>query len=124
MNKLKEKTKDERIDEEKRKLRALFKDLSEDSKKLYSGLIDNAAFMRVTLEEYAKDIALHGSVESFTQSEKAPEYDRQRPVVLLYNAMNKNYQSIMKQLADALPANNSAIPPGSDLKRFVGAAQK
>jgi len=119
-----EKTIDERITSEKKKLNVLFRDMNKDSKKLYDGLIDNAAFMRVTLEDYARDIAVNGSYEKFTQSENAPPYDRERPVVRMYNTMNKNYQSIMKQLADALPTNSAAMPPGGELIKFVKAAQK
>ena len=60
--------------------------------------------MRVTLEIYEKDLDENGYVESFTQSEKTEPYERERPVARLYNTMNKNYQSIIKQLTDLLPA--------------------
>lgn len=123
MDKSKEKTIDERIKAEKKKLLSLFRDMPKDTLKMYEGLIDNAAFMRVTLEEYARDIAANGSYEEFTQSEKAPPYDRERPVVRMYNTMNKNYQTIMKQLADALPSS-SALPPGGELMNFIKAAKK
>ena len=59
--------------------------------------------MRVTLEDYEKDLDENGYVEKFTQSEKMEPYERERPVARLYNTMNKNYQSIIKQLTDLIP---------------------
>ena len=56
--------------------------------------------MRVTLEDMEQDLDQNGYVEMFTQSERTDPYERERPVARLYNTMNKNYQSIMKQLSD------------------------
>jgi len=47
-------------------------------------------------------VDFNGYVEMFTQSERTDPYERERPVARLYNTMNKNYQSIMKQLSDFL----------------------
>jgi hypothetical protein len=59
--------------------------------------------MRVTLEDWETDIIENGYIEMFTQSERTPPYERERPVVRLYNTLNKNYQSIIKQLSDLVP---------------------
>ena len=59
--------------------------------------------MRVTLEDWEIDIMENGYYEMFTQSEKTDPYERERPVARLYNTMNKNYQSIIKQLSDLVP---------------------
>ena len=59
--------------------------------------------MRVTLEDYEKDLDEKGYTELFTQSVNTPPYERERPVARLYNTMNKNYQSIIKQLGDLVP---------------------
>ncbi|WP_201290402.1 hypothetical protein [Erysipelothrix anatis] len=59
--------------------------------------------MRVTLEDYEVDINENGSIEQFSQSDKLEPFERGRPVVGFYNTMNKNYQSITKQLSDLLP---------------------
>lgn len=86
--------------------------------KLYDGLILRAAFMRVTLEDFEEDLNANGSVEMFSQSEKAEPYERERPVARLYNTMNKNYQSIMKQLADRLP-EAVVTSPADELMEFI-----
>jgi hypothetical protein len=99
----KELTKDERISKEERRLRRSYKDLPKDKKQVVDGLIRRAAYMRVTLEDMEVDLDKNGFVEMFTQSEKMEPYERERPVARLYNTMNKNYQSIIKQLSDLLP---------------------
>jgi hypothetical protein len=53
--------------------------------------------------EQQRDIIENGCVEMFSQTDKAEPYERERPVARLYNTMNKNYQSIIKQLSDLLP---------------------
>lgn len=100
---MKEPTKTQRVVKEDKRLRALYKDLPPSMLNLYDGLIQRAAYMRVTLEDYELDLDVGGYVEQFTQSERTDPYERERPVARLYNSMNKNYQSIMRQLSDALP---------------------
>ena len=99
----KELTKQERINKEEARLAKIYKDISQSNKAINEGLIQRAAYMRVTLEDYEKDLDTKGYIELFTQSEKTDPYERERPVARLYNVMNKNYQSIIKQLGDLLP---------------------
>ncbi|MPM68646.1 hypothetical protein SDC9_115580 [bioreactor metagenome] len=98
-----DKEKKKRITEEIKRLTEIFKDTDANTGSYLESLIKRAAFMRITLEDYEEDIRINGSTEWFTQSPLTPPYERERPVIRLYNSMNKNYQSIMKQLADALP---------------------
>ena len=98
-----EKSKEERIRSEKNRLNRIYKDISKENKSIIDGLINRAAFMRITLEDMEKDLDAKGFVEEFSQSEKLEPYERERPVARLYNTMNKNYQSIIKQLSDLLP---------------------
>lgn len=116
-------TKDKRISEENKRLRAIYADLPENIMKLYDGLIYRAAYMRVTLEEYEQDMNERGYVEQFSQSDKLDPYERGRPVVGFYNTMNKNYQSIMKQLAEKLP---EAVPAdvSDEIMRFAVGGEK
>ena len=99
----KEITKDSRLKTEEARLRKIYKNIDEDNKAIIDGLIQRAAYMRVTLEDWEKDIDDNGFIEMFTQSEKTAPYERERPVIRLYNTMNKNYQSIIKQLSDLVP---------------------
>ena len=99
----KELTKDERIMKEEKRLKRIYKNINKDKKAIIDGLIQRAAYMRITLEDYEKDIIENGVTEMFTQSEKTDPYERERPVARLYNTMNKNYQSLIKQLSDLVP---------------------
>ena len=116
MAKLEDLSKQERIKREVRKLKKIYKEIPKDT--LIDGLIQRAAYMLVTLEDYEKDIDENGYVEMFTQSEKTEPYERERPVVRLYNTMNKNYQSIIKQLSDLLPKDSSQ-PKSDPLLEFI-----
>lgn len=100
---MKEISKDKRINNEIDRLNKIFDDLPEETKSLNEGLINRAAYMLATLQDYEKDLDENGYVEMFSQSEKLASYERERPVARLYNSMNKNYQSIMKQLSDLIP---------------------
>lgn len=100
---MKEKTKDERIKAEERRLTKIYGDLKGEKKmKAAQGLIRRAAYMRVMLEECENDIVENGLTEKFSQGEQEP-YDRKRPIADLYSAMNTSYQKITKQLTDLLP---------------------
>lgn len=72
----KELTKDERISKEEKRLRKIYKNIGKDQKAIIDGLIQRAAYMRVTLEDMEKDLDEHGYVEMFSQSEKTDPYER------------------------------------------------
>lgn len=116
----KEKTKEERIKAEDRRLRRIFKELPKNSLHSVDGLIKRAAFMRVTLEDMEKDLDENGFVELFSQSDKTEPYERERPVARLYNTMNKNYQSIIKGIADQVPKVKNDKPESDGFDEFVG----
>lgn len=102
-------TEDERILKEERRLKRIYRNVGKEQKAIIEGLIRRAAYMRITLEEWEKDIMDNGYVEMFTQSEKTEPYERERPIARLYNTMNKNYQSIIKQLTDLVPKETKAV---------------
>lgn len=85
------------------KLKKVLRDVPDDKKKAAEGLIQRAAFMLTTLEQYERDLIENGHTELFTQSEKTEPYERERPVARLYNSLVKNYQSTMKALFDLIP---------------------
>lgn len=115
-------SKQDRINAEIKRLTELFSDLDTKAMASIDSLIRRAAWMRITLEDYEADIDLKGSVELFTQSDKTEPYERERPVARLYNTMNKNYQSITKQLVESLP---KAVPHevSDEILEFVSGAR-
>lgn len=78
----------------------IFSAKSDKEKSFLEALIKRAAFMRIQLEDMEKDLSNNGFIEMFTQSATAPAYERERPTARLYSQMNKNYQTLMKQLSD------------------------
>ena len=96
-------TKKTKISKENKRLRERYQSLPTDTLDIIDGLIDRAAYMRVTIDEMEEDIDTKGRVEMFSQSEYQEPYERERPVVKQYIQMSKNYQSIIRQLDDKLP---------------------
>src|SRR5690625_4010698 len=96
-------TKDERVQLEVARLKKIFNELPEDTLKVVEGLIIEAADMRIRLEDIRKDLDENGYDEMFSQSEHQEPYERERPQARRYVALNKNFQSIMKQLGDYIP---------------------
>lgn len=96
-------TKDERVQLEVARLKKIFNELPEDTLTVVEGLIIEAADMRIRLEDIRKDLDENGYDEMFSQSEHQEPYERERPQARRYVALNKNFQSIMKQLGDYIP---------------------
>ncbi|MGH1285283.1 hypothetical protein [Bacillus toyonensis] len=103
----KELTKEERVKKEINRLKRIYKEMPKDTLLVVEGLIVEAADLRVRLEDIRKDLDENGYDEMFSQSENQDPYERERPQARRYISMNKNYQSIMKQLGDYVPK----IPP-------------
>lgn len=114
MAKKKDLPKEKRINKEKKKLRNIYKDIDQDQFKTVEELINRAAYMLVLLQDYEKDIDENGYVELFSQSDKTEPYERERPVVRLYNTTIKNYQSVIRQLSQLIPNEIKTIDDGFD----------
>ena len=107
-------TKDERVSKEIRRLKRIYKELPKDTLMVVEGLIVEAADLRIRLEDIRKDLDENGYDEMFSQSESQEPYERERPQARRYIAMNKNYQSIMKQLGDYIPKPDPKKSPNDD----------
>lgn len=94
--------KNKKIKKELSRLKKLFKDLPENKKKISERLIDNAAFMSVSLEELKKDIIIYGVKETYVNGKDQFGF-KESIESKTYNTMIKNYMNIIKQLNDMLP---------------------
>ena len=97
------KKKQREIKKEIKRLEEIYKDIDVKRKDLLPGLIENAAFTRITLKYLAEDLKENGTTEMFSQSENQTPYSRRRPEADLYNTMTGNYLKFIKQLDDMLP---------------------
>jgi len=84
------------------KLCGIFKDLPQDIKKTADKLINNAAFMAVTLEDLAEFIAINGCTEEY-QNGANQSGKKKSSEVDVYNTMIKNYKAVMDSLIGLLP---------------------
>lgn len=112
-------SKDDRIMKEIRRLLKIFKGLPTKRRAVLDGLIKRAAYMRISLEDMEADLNENGFVEFFSQSDKCDPYERERPIARQYNAVNKNYQNVMKMLNDTLKAEPDEKPGGDDFQNFL-----
>ncbi|ALC52850.1 hypothetical protein ACN91_15055 [Bacillus cereus] len=116
----KELTKEERVKKEINRLKRIYKEMPKDTLMVVEGLIVEAADLRVRLEDIRKDLDENGYDEMFSQSENQDPYERERPAARRYIAMNKSYQTIMKQLGDYIPKKPVETKPQSDgFEEFV-----
>ena len=111
--------KEARIKKEIDRLRKIYKDIESNKKDTVIGLIQRLAYLRVTLEDFEKDLDENGFVELFQQGEKQAPYERNRPVADLYNTMNTSYQKGIKQLTDLLPKEIKTIEQDDGFEDFI-----
>ena len=96
------KSKASRIKAERKRLDSLYAAMDPNRKALAEGLLENAAFMRIELQDLAEELQEKGWTELFSQGKQEP-YLRARPQGQMYNSTNGNYQKIIKQLDAMLP---------------------
>ncbi|QUI24882.1 hypothetical protein HZI73_22400 [Vallitalea pronyensis] len=93
--------KEKAITKEKNKIKKLYKDFPKEKVKVLEGLINESAFMKVSIEELRVDLIKEGLSEIFKQGKQ--EFKREHPQVRTYVTFLKQYSAVMKQLIDLLP---------------------
>lgn len=106
-------SKDERIKKEIQRLKRLFKNMPKDTMNRVLSLINNAAFMTVTLEDLQETINREGAVSEYQNGENQ-HGTKKSPEVEIYNTMIKNQMGIIKQLTDLTPQGPPAKQPEPD----------
>ena len=114
--------KEKQIKKEMLKLKRLFKNLPKDKMKAADGLIQEAAFMKVTLEETRHVIDQEGILEKFEQG--AQKFLREHPATKVYNTMIQRYTTVCKQLFDMIPDPDAGKQAEDELMAFVKKARK
>lgn len=94
--------KNERIQEEIKRLNRVFCNMGKKSKAAVRSLVENAAFMAITLDDLQKSINAKGVISEYQNGENQWG-TKKSPEVEIYNAMIRNHASVMKQLTDLLP---------------------
>ncbi|WP_333638532.1 hypothetical protein [Tissierella praeacuta] len=117
MSKNKEVNKDTLVKREITRLTNLYKDIEKNRRLSAKGLIEEAAFMRVTLTELKKSIDENGPIDEMPQGEYS--ILREHPALKSYNTMVQRYSSIIKQLTDLLPKEVKVVEDDDGFQEFI-----
>lgn len=98
------------------KYKKLFKGADKQKLDASEDLIQNIAFMTVTLTKLQNEINEKGVIEKFIQGKQ--NFLRESPALKSYNSTIKNYTSAVKQLNDLLPEGTKEMD-GEALYKFV-----
>ncbi|HAU4854971.1 TPA: hypothetical protein ACVT6H_003449 [Clostridioides difficile] len=95
--------KEKKIKQEVSRLKKNYKDLEKEKIKILDGLVNEAAFLKISLEETREILTKEGLTEIFKQGKQ--EFERERLQVKIYLNFMKLYSSVMKQLIDIIPSD-------------------
>lgn len=115
-------TKRKKIKTLKNRFNKLFKQLDKPTFSLVQNLINELAFMSVTLEENRQYIEEFGVKEIYMNGKGQFGY-KESVESKNYNAMIKNYTNVVKQLVDFLPKEEKKSV-GEDLLKFIASGNK
>lgn len=95
--------KEKKIRAEKNRIMKIYKDIKLDAKiiKVLEGLVSDAAFMRIAIEEIKEKLIKEGLMEKFKNGSQ--EFMREKPEAKLFLNFMKQYANTMKQLIDLMP---------------------
>ena len=96
---------EKRIKKEVTKLRKFIKDLETEEQNMTMYLINELAFMKVTLEDLKEEVNENGVIDIMPQGEYSIK--RENPALKTYNTMIQRYNSTLKQLDDFI---NKLVP--------------
>ena len=97
------KKKENRIKDEKKRLKEIFAELEENKRNLVTPLIEKAAFMSIELDDLQETIEQDGWTSEYKNGEN--QYGTKKsPEAETYIALSKNYAAVIKQLTELVPA--------------------
>lgn len=106
----------EKIEDKKRKIKRLFKDLEKEKMQFAEGLIYQFAVASVTLERLVDEINNGEVIEDFKQG--AQQLRRENPALKSYNTTIKSFTALSKSLLDLLPEKTQK-QAGEELMSFA-----
>ena len=102
-NGCRKKKKENRIKDEKKRLKEIFAELEENKRNLVTPLIEKAAFMSIELDDLQETIEQEGWTSEYKNGEN--QYGTKKsPEAETYIALSKNYAAVIKQLTELVPA--------------------
>lgn len=95
-------TKDERIKTELERISVYFADIADNQRAIILPLLQNAAFMKVTLEDLQELINNDGLIDEYQNGENQ-KGQKVSAALQSYNSTVKNYGGVIKQVFSLLP---------------------
>lgn len=115
----------EKIEEKKKKIARLFRELPPEKKQFAEGLLYQFAVTTVTLERLVDELNEGEIIDDFKQGSQS--FKREHPALKAYNATIKSFATLSKSLLDLLPEKTQK-QAGEELMSFAtkppGAAKK
>jgi|SRR5699024_8390966 len=93
--------KDKRIRKETNRLNRIFEEFPQTQKDIANGLVEEVAFMRITLEDLKVEININGIIDVMPQGDYS--ITRESPAVKTYNTMVQRYNTVCKELFNLIP---------------------
>lgn len=111
-------SKETKINDEYTKLRKTLRLVSPEKIQMAEGLISNAAFMSVTLDELKDEINSRGALTTYNKNLV------ENPATKSYNTMINRYSAVMAQLLNLLPKEDQGAaqqtnPKEEKLEKFI-----
>lgn len=103
-------SKDSRISAELDRLSRLFENVDGNQRAIVAPLLQNAAFMRITLEDLQEIIIAEGVTDVY-QNGANQHGVKQSATLQSYNALIKNYAAVVRNLAILLPREVKPLVP-------------
>lgn len=108
-------TKETRIKAELKRISVLFEDVADNQRAIVAPLLQNAAFMKVTLEDLQEIINREGVTDIY-QNGANQKGTKQSATLQSYNSLIKNYANVTKTLAGLLPPERKGVFPNFPIK--------
>ena len=117
MSKSKNKDKDRLVNNEITRLTRLFKDIEANRRLTAKGLIEEAAYMKITLQELKVEIDKHGPIDEMPQGDYS--ILREHPALKSYNTMVQRYTNIIDKLTNLHPKEVKVVEEDDGFADFV-----
>lgn len=114
----KEKTREEKIASEYRRISKALKSIPEDKQNAAKKLMEEAAYMTQIIADSREEIDKNGIIELYQNGENQSGR-KKNPAVEIYDRAVNSYSKIIKQLTDLMPDSVAAQAVGATLRAFI-----
>ena len=110
--------KDERIKHEEDQIRKLFEAVPEKTRIVLDPLLQNYAFMKITLEDLQEEIVRDGISETY-QNGRNQSGQKENSKLKTYNRLIKNFESVTKTVMKYLPDLEDQITVDDPMEKLL-----